>query len=228
MPTALTRRIVLICALALGPAAMPLAAPAQAAQAPAAASSSQVFVRSNLGSTIEQLSKPGIAPAERSQKFGALMDQFADLPRIAEFVLGQYAAQLRQDRALYQEWQRAFRDYAVTVYQGQLDQYTAERFEVGRAQESERNGKRYSIVSTKLYRPNGDVLDVDWRLIQTGAGWRVIDVALKNGESTVWLSLTQQSEFLAFLRANNGDIRALVRDVQARTKTIRDLMADRR
>lgn len=224
MPSAPTRRFLLACALALAP---PFTASALAAQTPAA-SSSQAFVRSNLGSTIAQLSKPGLSAAERSQKFGALMDQFADLPRIAEFVLGRYAAQLRQDRALYQEWQRAFRDYAVTVYQGQLDQYTAERFEVGKAQESERNGRRYSIVSTKLFRPNGDVLDVDWRLIQTETGWRVIDVALKSGESTVWLSLTQQSEFLSFLRANNGDLRALVRDVEARTKTIRDLMADRR
>lgn len=194
----------------------------------AAGPGSQAFVRSNLGAAIEQLSRPDVTPAERARKFGEFMDRFADLPRIAEFVLGSYAARLRADRALYQDWLSAFRDYAVTVYQGQLDQYTAERVEVGQARESERNAKRYSIVSTRLFRPNGAVLNVDWRLILTETGWRVIDVALKSGESTVWLSLTQQSEFLAFLRANNGDIRALIQDLRTRTATIRDLMNDRR
>jgi len=191
--------------------------------------SSEAFVRKNLGIAFQQLNDKSLDDAERAARFAALMDEFADLPRIAEFVLGKYSAKLRQDPALYREWRDTFREFAVTVYQGQLDQYTGESFKVlPSPRETRRNDKRYSIVSTQIVRDNGKVLDVDWRLIETDGNWRVVDVALKSGESIVWLSLTQQTEFLSILRKNNGDIPALIEEVKQRTASIRSMMERRR
>lgn len=224
MFASLTRRLALFATAILSLLVLTTSA------AMAAQSSSEAFVQQNLGEAFKQLNDPGLAPAQRAERFGALMDKFADLPRIADFVVGKYSAKLRQDPALYREWRDTFREFAVTVYQGQLDQYTGERFTVTPgAKETKRNNKTYAIVATQIYRANGQVLNVDWRLISAEAGgWRVVDVALHSGESTVWLSLTQQSEFLSFLNDHNGDVRALIADVKARTSAIRGMMERRR
>lgn len=222
MLTLLNRRLLLIIAAFLS--LLMVGAPDARAQV-----SSEAFVQRNLGEAFEQLNDPSLTPDERAQRFGTLMDRFADLPRIAEFVLGKYSAKLRQNPALYREWRDTFRNFAVTVYQGQLDQFTGKSFKVLPGPKvTRRNDKTYAIVSTQVFRDNGQVLDVDWRLISAGDSWRVVDVALKSGESTVWLSLTQQSEFLAFLRKNDGDIQALIGDVRSRTDSIRTMMERRR
>ncbi len=58
-----------------------------------------------------------VPAAQRRQTFNALMAQFADMPRIANFVLGRYGPQLRADAALRAEWTRTFQDYAIAVYE---------------------------------------------------------------------------------------------------------------
>lgn len=209
-------------------AALTLAAalPMTPARADAAAN---VFVQTNAQNALIQLNDPALSITERRERFGILMDQFADLPRIAEFVVGRYAGQLRRDPALYKEWQGVFRDYALTVYAGQLDQYSGNSVKVLRGgKDTVINGKRYAVVPTEISRPNGDILRANWRLIESGTGWRVVDVALARGDNIIWLGIQQRQDFLAQLGRNGGDVRALVRDVREQTKTIKDLMAQRR
>lgn len=187
------------------------------------------FVQTNAQNALTQLNDPNLSLAERRERFGSLMDQFADLPRIAEFVVGRYAGQLRRDEALYKEWQSVFRDYALTVYAGQLDQYSGNSVKVlSGGKDTMINGKRYAIVPTEISRPNGDVLRANWRLIASPNGWRVVDVALARGDNIIWLGIQQRQDFLAQLGRNGGDMRGLVNDVRAQTKTIKDLMAQRR
>lgn len=187
------------------------------------------FVQKNAQNALIQLNDPALSVQERRERFGALMDQFADLPRIAEFVVGRYAGQLRRDPALYKEWQSVFRDYALTVYAGQLDQYSGDTVKVlSGSKDTTINGKRYSVVPTEVSRPNGDVLRANWRLIESGNSWRVVDVALARGDNIIWLGIQQRQDFLAQLGRNGGNMRGLVNDVRAQTKTIKDLMAQRR
>ncbi len=187
------------------------------------------FVQKNAQNALIQLNDPALTLTERRERFGALMDQFADLPRIAEFVVGRYATQLRRDPALYKEWQSVFRDYALTVYAGQLDQYSGDSVKVlAGGKDTMINGKRYAVVPTEISRPNGDILRANWRLIQSAGGWRVVDVALARGDNIIWLGIQQRQDFLAQLGRNGGNVRGLVNDVRAQTKTIKDLMAQRR
>lgn len=187
------------------------------------------FVQKNAQNALIQLNDPALSLAERRERFGTLMDQFADLPRIAEFVVGRYAGQLRRDPALYKEWQSVFRDYALTVYAGQLDQYSGESVKIlSGGKDTTINGKRYAVVPTEISRPDGEVLRANWRLIESGNGWRVVDVALARGDNIIWLGIQQRQDFLGQLGRNGGDVRGLVNDVRAQTKTIKDLMAQRR
>lgn len=191
--------------------------------------SSEAFVKENLQRALKELSDPTLSPEQQTERFGALMDEFADLPRIAEFVVGRYAGKLRKDPVLYREWRDAFREYALTVYEGQLDRYRGESAKIlSGTQDTTINGRRYSVVPTEITQPNGRSLTVNWRLIKTDGGWRVVDVALRAGDNTVWLGIQQRQDFLAVLGKNNGDVRALIEDVRSRTGVIKRMLAEQR
>ena len=53
------------------------------------------------------------------------------------------------------------------------------------------------------------------------SGWKVVDVSLVLDGNQIWLAQQQQSEFLAVLGRNNGNIRALMSDLRDRTNTMR-------
>jgi phospholipid transport system substrate-binding protein len=58
------------------------------------------YVQDQAAAVLRTLGERGISPAQRHQTFDRLMTQFADMPRIANFVLGRYGIQLRSDTAL--------------------------------------------------------------------------------------------------------------------------------
>lgn len=190
--------------------------------------SSEAFVKTNAERAVQQLTQPGLSLDERRERFGELMDEFADVPRIAEFVLGRYAVQLRKDPELYREWIEVFRAYALTIYAGQLDQFSGRQVEVlPGTRDSTINKKQYSIVQTQVVRDNGQPMRVAWRLIMTEGGWRVVDVALSAGDNVLWLAIQQRQDFLAALDRNGGDVRALIEDIRTQTQQMRQRMANR-
>jgi len=221
MPAYLTRRFSLALAAFM--------AWAVAGLTPAFAdASAESFVKTNADRAVSQLSEPGLSVDERRERFGVLMDQFADLPRIGEFVVGRYAVQLRKDPALYRDWLATFRDYALTIYAGQLDQFSGRQVQVlPGTKNSTINNKQYSIVQTQVLRDNGQPMRVAWRLIKTDSGWRVVDVALSAGDNVLWLAIQQRQDFLAALDRNGGNVRALIEDVRQQTVQMRQRMASR-
>jgi phospholipid transport system substrate-binding protein len=148
------------------------------------------------------------------------MSQFADMPRIANFVLGRYSAQLRTDAALRTDWNRTFQDYAVAVYEDQLDAFSGGTLRVNNS--VERIAGRDVIVNSALTpRTGGRATTVQWRLLRTGAAWKVVDVSLLVDGNQIWLAQQQQADFLARLDRNNGNIRTLIADVRGQTASMR-------
>lgn len=158
--------------------------------------------------------------AQRRQTFDRLMSQFADMPRIANFVLGRYSAQLRTDAALRTDWNRTFQDYAVAVYEDQLDAFSGGTLRVNNS--VERIAGRDVIVNSALTpRTGGRPTTVQWRLLRTGTAWKVVDVSLLVDGNQIWLAQQQQADFLARLDRNNGNIRTLIADVRGQTASMR-------
>src|SRR5262245_17946593 len=114
--TAFTRRHVAAFAVALASTfALPTIAHADA--------SSEAYVQTNATTAINALNSTGSA-SERSQKFGALFEQFADIGAISTDVLPRaQKLQVNADPKLKAEWVSAFRDYAMATYEDQLDRY---------------------------------------------------------------------------------------------------------
>lgn len=68
------------------------------------------YVQENASSALRTLGDRNLSVAQRRQTFDRLMAQFADMPRIANYVLGRHGAQLRNDAGLRAQWMRAFQD----------------------------------------------------------------------------------------------------------------------
>lgn len=184
------------------------------------------YVQENANAALRTLGDRSLSTAQRRQTFDQLMARFADMPRIANFVLGRYGAQLRADPALRSEWMRTFQDYSIAVYEARLDAYTGTAIRV--TDSVERVPGRDVIVASEMQpRAGGRPLPVQWRLLRSGNVWKVVDVSLIFEGNQIWLAQQQQSEFLAVLGRNNGDIRALMVDLRQMTASMRQQVVAR-
>ncbi len=146
------------------------------------------------------------------------MRQFADMPSIAAFTLGRYGASLRSDAALRTEWVTTFTDFAIATYEAQFDAMSGSAVNV--IGSTERIAGRDVVVDSQLRSRNGDPIRVQWRVLRSGNGWKVLDAAV--GRDGVWLAQFQQRQFLAQLDRNRGDVRALMGDIRTRTASLRE------
>ena len=182
------------------------------------------YVQEHASAALRTLGDRSLSLAERRRTFDQLMARFADMPRIANFVLGRYGAQLRADPALRSEWQRTFEDYSVAVYEARLDALNGSAIRVTDSIERV-PGRDVIVISEIQPRTGGRALPVQWRLLRSGNIWKVVDVSLILDGNQIWLAQQQQSEFLAVLGRNNGDIRVLMGDLRQSTASLRQQVA---
>jgi len=179
------------------------------------------YVQEHATNALSTLGNRSMSSTQRQQTFNRLMAQFADMPRIANFVLGRYGSQLRTDAALRSEWTRAFQDYSIAVYEARLGAFSGSAIRVTGS--VERVPGRDVIVQSELTpRDGGRAMRVQWRLLRAGEAWKVVDVSLILEGNEIWLAQQQQRDFLAQLDRNNGDIRALMTTIRGQTANMRD------
>lgn len=178
------------------------------------------YVQENATAALRTLTDTAVGTPQRRTQFDQLMARFADMPRISSFVLGRYGAQLRSDAALRTEWNRAFQEYSIAVYEDRLGRFNGATIRV--TDSTERVAGRDVIVTTQM-QPRGGARPqtVQWRLLRTGDVWKVVDVSLLIEGNQIWLAQQQQRDFLAQLDRNNGDIRALMTDIRQLTASLR-------
>ena len=82
------------------------------------------YVQSSASGALHALNDRTLASTARRQTFHSLMSQFADMPRIANYVLGRYGSALRADAQLRTDWNRTFQEYSIAVYEDRLDAYS--------------------------------------------------------------------------------------------------------
>lgn len=178
------------------------------------------YVQQHASTALRTLGDRSMSSTQRRQTFDRLMAQFADMPRIAHFVLGRYGSQLRADTTLRSEWTGAFQEYAVAVYETRLGNFSGSAIRVTGS--TERTPGRDVIVNSELSpRDGGRPVTVQWRLLSSGEAWKVVDVSLVVEGNQIWLAQQQQQDFLAELDRNNGNIRALIGMIRGQTASMR-------
>jgi len=183
-------------------------------------SDAEQYVQTSATGALQTLGNRAVSATQREATFNQLMAQFADMPRIANYVLGRYGAALRADPQLRADWNRTFQEYSITVYQEQLSNYSGSIIRVTGSIERVA-GSDVIVMSEMTQRGSSHPTPVQWRLLRSGPVWKVVDVSLVVDGNEIWLAQQQQRDFLAELDRNHGDVRALINDVQAMTTRMR-------
>ena len=166
---------------------------------------SERFVQENANEVLAALNSPNLDSLARTEAFNTYMDEFANMNAVARVALGKYARRFSKED--FDNYRAAFRDYALAVYEVQLDRYRGEEIEI---LGSDDNNERDSIVKTRITKADGESLDVYWRVFLRPNGYEVVDVALKLEGNVIWLGSQQRRQFVDMLDQNRGSSDVLV------------------
>ena len=157
----------------------------------------------------EQLSATDIAPEERERRFGALLKQTLNIEIIGRFVLGRYwrRASDEERKAFIEAFQRAI----VHRFLPLLTEYSGGQLSVGRIRPDPRN-PALSTVTSRLLRPQGEPVRVEWRIRREGGQYQIVDVVAEG----VSIAITLRSEYSSFIRQHGGDVGALTESLRQR------------
>ena len=202
---------------------MKFARHAVAAQVMAAATSpvfadakTESFVEENANEVLEALNDPSLSREERTELFSGYMEEFADFNAVSRFVIGRYANRFTPQEL--SRFQSAFRNYALAVYENELDAYRGEQVFVDRSIDRTPSD---SIVDTRIPRADGQEMNVRWRVLKRNGEYQVVDVALNVNGNLIWLAIEQQAQFLSLLDRTNGSADALIRKIEQMTREVR-------
>ncbi|MBX3504698.1 MAG: ABC transporter substrate-binding protein [Parvibaculum sp.] len=186
----------------------PLALCLAFAATPASASKDEAiaFVEKVSAEAIEIISDKSASQQEREVAFRTLLDNTADMDRIAAFALGQYLR--TPNEAQRAEYRELVENFIVKVYVTRLSDYNNEKLTILGARE---RGENQAIVQSEIRFTTGrQPVSVDWWLIQKNGGYKIFDVNVVG----VWLAQEQRSAFTSVIRTNGGDFDALLKHLR--------------
>lgn len=188
-----------------------------AAQLPAHADArTEAYVAQNASEVLATLNNPSLSAAERTEAFSGYMDEFADFNAISNFVIGKYARRFSSDEMT--RYRQAFRNYALAVYENELDAYRGEAVTVSGSVD---RSATESIVNTVIRRRDGQEMNVRWRVQGSEGNYQVIDVALNIEGNLIWLAIEQRAQFIALLDRTNGSADSLIRRIEQMTAELK-------
>lgn len=148
---------------------------------------------------------------QRFQMLAPVVDQAFDLPAVLSMSVGLGWGTLSQDQQ--GKLLDAFRRYTVASYVANFDSYNGQTFSVtptARVLDTER-----MVVESRITPANGDAVELDYVMKQTGSGWKIVDVLAAGSISRV---AVQRSDFRHLLSRGGGD--ALLASLQRKTSDL--------
>ena len=190
---------------ALAGAAVLMLAPTSQADA-----KTESYVQENASDVLASLNDPSLDSEERTEKFNTYMDEFTDMTAVSNFAIGKYARRFSEDELA--RYRKVFREYALAVYENELDAYRGEAVIV---KDSVDRSATDSIVNTVIKRQDGKDMDVRWRVLTRDGKYQVVDVALNLDGNLIWLAIEQRAQFLALLDRSNGSAEGLIDKIES-------------
>jgi phospholipid transport system substrate-binding protein len=151
-----------------------------------------------LRNTMKQAKQLGIKG--RYDKLAPVLGSTYDLALMSKIAVGQHWNSL--SAAEQQSIVAAFARMTTATYANRFDDFAGEQFEVLQTADQPNGDK---IVKTRIVQSNGEVVQLNYLMRNTGNGWKIIDVYL-NG--TISELASRRAEFGAILRS--GGPNALV------------------
>ena len=170
------------------------------AEAAATGGDAKKFI-GNLGANaISSLTGSNLSQSGREALFRGLLEAHFDLPAIDKFVLGRYWKIAVAQQA---EFHKLFEDLLVKSYAETFAQYAGEEFQVTNARA---NDERSLLVNSEIIQPNGDIIQLDWRVEDQGGTPRITDLLVEG----VSLRTTHRSDSASAVQSNGGTVAGLL------------------
>jgi len=174
------------------------------AATPAKASDPQAeaFVTNIAEQALSIMSDKAQGKAAREAAFSTLLNNNADMERIAAFCLGQF---LRTPNAEQRaEYLELFRQFVVKIYLTRLDEYSNETLVVTG---SRSRSDTQTLVNSQINFTTGrEPVKVTWWLVKKDGDYKVFDLNVVG----VWLAQEQRSSFTSVINNSGGKFEALL------------------
>ncbi len=149
--------------------------------------------------------------AAREAGFRKILDERANMRRIARFTLGQFVRKISKDD--FASFQTLLNDLIIKVYANRLGEYSNEKVMIGKGQAKKRN----FVIASRIEFANGrEPISIDWWLVREKDGsFSLFDVRVLG----VWMAQEQRDSFASVLKNNKGDINALLSHLRKQVET---------
>jgi len=162
----------------------------------------QKFIAGMAQDALDFLKDDSLSGEEKSGKFRQLLQSRYDMDTIGRFALGRYWNVATPDQRT--EYQKLFREMIVRVYSNRFKDYKGQKFET---RSHRADGGKDTLVSSFIVPTDGAAeVQVDWRVRQTGGGFKVVDVVVEG----VSMSVTQRSDFASVIQRGGGNVSVLI------------------
>jgi phospholipid transport system substrate-binding protein len=156
---------------------------------------------------IVALRSTDMTPDQREAEFSRLLDQALDIEAIGRFVAGRHFQKMSPQQRV--EYQRLFSMFVVRSFARRLGDYSGETFSVISARAVD---EQHVVVRSRIVRPSGPPIELDWRLRNGANAFRIVDVVVGG----VSMSVTQQQDFSAVIARSGVD--GLISALRLRTE----------
>ena len=127
----------------------------------------------------------------RYDKLGNALAASFDLDFMAEKAVGRSWKKFTPDEQ--NRWRQSFQKVTCANYAGRFTGYSGQSFETLGVEPS---SHETIIVRTRLLNPDGEDVDLNYRLRETPQGWRIIDVYLNGNISELALRRSEYSSLI--------------------------------
>ena len=174
----------------------------------------EAFVNGLGERTINSLSNRPEDDPERVVTVRELLSDALDIERIGRIVLGKQWRKVSKDQQ--KEYQKLFREYALTKYALLVSGYNGETFAITSSQKA---GRRDALVFTNIQRDGKPLATVAWRITTSGDQLRVLDVKVEK----ISMVQTEKSQFQTILQKDGFD--GLMMQIEDQLKKMQNKMA---
>lgn len=131
--------------------------------------------------------------------------------RLAHFTLGRFARTTAESQLdLYRT---ALTQYLSAVLLEYLDGAEQLTVEVSRTVD---RSARDCVAETIIHQDGEEDRLLLWRVLRDAGNLHIVDVATKEDGNTIWLSIELRAQFVDLLHRNDGQVDALISELQAR------------
>lgn len=180
----------------------------QGAMATVEREKAEMFMTEIGNKVINLLTNQSISQQERASQFQHILETKFDVRAIGKFVLGRYWKHASKEER--EKFLDLFKASTVASYATRFSEYTSEKFEVEGSRPEKDGGV---TVLTRIVKPNGQAISIDWKIFEKKGEMRIYDVILEG----ISMSITQRSEYAAVIQQGGGNVQALISALEKKT-----------